>query len=379
MTDSSPPSSPDPRFCGECGSALLPDATFCGECGAAALADADEQATGDAPEDDAAPDAEAAEGAEPPAGASDWSGVQTVVDRGEPPSASSLPPPTAPPVTVPVPNVPPPPGPSTQAVPAAPAAPAEPAAPGGPAGPSAPAPDAAGGGTGKGNGPKVLVGILVLVALVAGAFFVLGGDDDDGDTSDTTFQRDRGDDPDDDDPDDDETTTTGDDGDGETTTTAGDDDPVEGFTTLVDDTGTLTVDVPADWTDVVLGVDDDPPRLLAAPDVDAFQTGFTVPGVDFRLLSQSVPPEQFDTSLDTVANTITLPNSCTSEGKQDYSDGVFTGRAEVWSQCAGIDTEMLILFARQDDGQTVFLALQLTAEDDPAIAQRVLDTFLIVG
>ena len=51
----------------------------------------------------------------------------------------------------------------------------------------------------------------------------------------------------------------------------------------------------------------------------------------------------------------------------------------MWGQCAGIGTQMTLLFARQADGQTVFLGLQLTAQDDPAITDQVLGSFLIVG
>ena len=77
--------------------------------------------------------------------------------------------------------------------------------------------------------------------------------------------------------------------------------------------------------------------------------------------------------------TIGLPNSCTSQGKQDYTDGVFTGRMEIYAECAGVGTSMALLFASQADGQTIFLGLQLTAEDDPAIADEISGSFLIIG
>jgi hypothetical protein len=359
--DTAPTSSTGAHFCGECGASIESGATFCGECGSATSFAA---GAGD--------DAGVDEDAE---GASRWDGVETVVDRGDATASAALPPPTAPPVTVPVPNVPPPPGPATLAAPAMP----PPGAPGsgGPEGPGGPGGPGDGKDGAKGNGPKILVGALVLVALLVAAFaFLGGGDDGDDEGSDTTLARDD-EDPDDEDPDD-ETTTTAE---GDTTTTdPGTDTTVDaGFVNLVDDTGRLTVDVPADWTDVSLAPDDGLSRILAATDATAFQTGFAAPGVDLRLLESPLAPEQFDSSLDTVANTILLPNSCTSQGKEDYTDGVFTGRMETWGECAEIGTQMVLLFASQADGQTVFLGLQLTAEDDPAIADRVLGSFLIVG
>jgi hypothetical protein len=352
VSDTPPSSSTGSHFCGECGASVDDGATFCGECGAATSA-----AT-------AAAGAAAAGGeAADKAGASNWDGVETVVDRGDKAPSDSLPPPTAPPVTVPVPNVPPPPAPGTQAAPVPPP-------PGGPGGPG----DGKADGK-KGNGPKILIGALVVLALLAGAFFFLGGDDDGGEeVSETTFQRDE----DDDDPDDDDETTTTEAG--ETTTTEPGGTTVDaGFVNLVDETGRLTVDVPADWTDVSLAPDEGLPRILAATDATAFETGFSEPGLDLRLLSSNLAPEQFDSSLDTVANTIGLPNSCTSQGKQDYTDGVFTGRMEIYAECAGVGTSMALLFASQADGQTIFLGLQLTAEDDPAIADEISGSFLIIG
>jgi hypothetical protein len=362
VSDTPPSSSSGSHFCGECGASVDAGATFCGECGAATSA-ATAAAAGAAAVGGDATDK---------GGASKWDGVETVVDRGDKAPSGSLPPPTAPPVTVPVPNVPPPPAPATQAGPVVPppGAPGAPG-PGGPGGPGDGTPDGK-----KGNGPKILIGALVVLALLAGAFFFLGGDDDDGgeEGGDTTFQRDDDEDPDDDD---DETTTTDA---GDTTTTEADGTTVDaGFVNLVDETGRLTVDVPADWTDVILAPDEGLPRILAATDANAFETGFSEPGLDLRLLSANLAPEQFDSSLDTVANTIGLPNSCTSQGKQDYTDGVFTGRMEVWGECAGVGTSMALLFANQADGQTIFLGLQLTAEDDPAIADEISGSFLIVG
>ena len=52
---------------------------------------------------------------------------------------------------------------------------------------------------------------------------------------------------------------------------------------------------------------------------------------------------------------------------------------EIYAECAGIGTSMALLFANQADGQTIFLGLQLTAEDDPAIADQISGSFLIIG
>lgn len=350
MTDAPPPP-PDggTAFCGECGSPVDPEATFCGECGTAQTPTAPVDTDGD--EVDEADDVDEVDEADEVDDAGEAAAPTAVIERVPEPTIPPPPPPAATPIQA-VPTVPPPP---------APAGAVEEEA-------------------GKGKGPKVLVALLLLVVLVIGALVVFGGDDGGG-GDDTAAEPDdpddEPDDPDDGSDDPDATTTAPD----ETSTTAATDTSAanDAFVSLVDDTGRITVEVPADWTDVELAPDEGTPRILAAPDAAAFETGFEVPGLDLRLIESPPLPEQFDATLDTVAEAIGLPGFCTSQGKDDYAEGAFSGRREVWADCAEIGTQMVLTFARQDDGQTVFIGVQLTAADDPGIADRVAASVSITG
>ena len=334
MSDT-PPSPPGPSapaggggFCGECGAALPAGATFCGECGAAAPG-----AAAGAPEQ---PDA-------PPAGASTWTGVQPVVER------------------------------PTQAMPPVP--PVPPA--GGGAAPPPPGPPGAGAPPTeqKGKGPLVLVAVLVLAALGAAAFFLLGGDDDEVASDDTTTTTEEDDDQ-------DETTTTTEADDEETTTTEDDgDDPLAGieFVTLTDDTGRLTVDVPSDWTQVsTTPLEGGQPNIQASTDLEAFRTGFEVPGLTYTLLGAPAP-ENHDTVIDFLATNANLTNACTPLGKEDYADSVFTGRSETFDDCAGRGTTIVLIVASRADGQTIEVSAQLRAEDPIEIVEQMAASFNIIG
>ena len=58
------------------------------------------------------------------------------------------------------------------------------------------------------------------------------------------------------------------------------------FVILTDDTGTLTVGVPASWTEQSTGldVDFDVPAIKAAPDAGAFLSSFDAPGMTLKAL-----------------------------------------------------------------------------------------------
>lgn len=344
MTDvpPTPPGSPAAPtgggFCGQCGAALDTRSAFCGECGAATAAGGS-----------SAPATAAGAGAGAAAtGASTWTGVQPVVER---PTEATSPPP-------------PPTGAAGVTTPGA----------GGPPPPMAPESTSR-----RGKGPIIAIAVLVIAALAGGAFFLLsGGDDDDDDVAaddtETTVE-------DEEDEEEDETTTTeAEDEDEETTTTAPEDDPLAGidFVPLTDATGQLIVEVPSDWTDTSLALEGASfASIQASTDLAAFRTAFVVPGMSFSLLNQ--PPANFDQVLDFLAASANIPANCTTTGKDDYTDGVFTGRLEVWENCAEIGTTIVMIVAARDDGRTIEISTQLPEGEPLEIALHIAQTFNTVG
>lgn len=216
---------------------------------------------------------------------------------------------------------------------------------------------------------------LVVAALAVGGFLLLGGDDDEDVASDDTTTTTEDDD--EDEAEETTTTTTA----VEDTTTVTEVDPLEGigFTELVDSTGTIQVQVPEDWSDVSLDplTEEGKPTIQASTDLAAYRSGFEVPGLSFSVLFD--PPSDFDGAIDFLAALVNVDELCTPTGKQDYDDGVFVGRFEVFEDCADIDTTIVQIVAAREDGLTIEVSVQLRPEDPIEIARHVAETFNTAG
>jgi hypothetical protein len=333
----SPTSPPGGGFCAECGAAMPADARFCGSCGAPP------------PGADAGPPAG---GADPTvvSGASSWQGVEPVLERPTEVVPPVPPGPAGPPPVGPPPGAPPVGGP--------PAAPSE----------------------GKGKGALVAAIIVVLALLGGGAFFLLGGDDD-GD-EDVAAQEDE---------DEDEETTTTEEEDEETTTTeAADDttttepdvddttttpevvDPGLTFAQAQDDTGRLVVEVPDFWQVNGAPLGDGTPNIIAAEDIQAFVSGFQSSGLSYTLLNGTADP---DATIDFLATTNNLFAACEEEPREDYTDGVFTGRRQVFANCEGSGITIVDIVGTTAAGVSIDITMALAPDDPFDIITRIEQTF----
>ena len=149
----------------------------------------------------------------------------------------------------------------------------------------------------------------------------------------------------------------------------------DGFVELVDDTGVLTVFVPATWTDV----DTAPgttaegavqPWISASPDLELLQTTFDVPGVSYTALP-------FTADLEALMDDYGLPGGCAELEVSPYADGVFTGLFQVGSECgeAGTASWVTVLANPADEAFTALVQTQgATPADDEAIT-TILQTF----
>jgi hypothetical protein len=141
--------------------------------------------------------------------------------------------------------------------------------------------------------------------------------------------------------------------------------------TVTDDTGTITVDVPATWTDVATAPDGGRPFIEAAPDRAAYNGTFTVPGVTYI----AAP---FSADTEAATQQFGLTSGCASEETQSYDDGAFAGTQLVYSQCGGegSSAEFHVIAANpQNQAFTALLRIQITGPDETPILQGILDTF----
>ena len=150
-----------------------------------------------------------------------------------------------------------------------------------------------------------------------------------------------------------------------------------GYETVTDDTNTILVDVPVEWSErdtAPLELDSGQiPYIAAATSLDGFLNGYDGSGLLFVAQDPSMTVD------DTLAENAFL-DDCTDGGITDYDDGVFVGKYQLWLDCAGGTSDVVTLAAQPADASTTVLVIaQLVVEADLEALQTAMDTFNLVG
>jgi serine protease Do len=152
----------------------------------------------------------------------------------------------------------------------------------------------------------------------------------------------------------------------------------DSYQTIVDDTGTLTVDVPSVWTSIdtaPITLDDGSPlgQITASPDIEAYSTTWDVPG----LFYSSVQNADILTALATFAP----GDACVDAGQTEYQDAAFLGTYQVWTNCGGTDTLYVVLAAAplSGSGNVSVLAMQVVTDADLDALDQAFATFNTTG
>ncbi len=160
-----------------------------------------------------------------------------------------------------------------------------------------------------------------------------------------------------------------------------------GYTTLTDETAALTMEVPADWSDVDTGccwaVNDQElgPQISAAPDLQSYIDTWNTPGVFFAASSKLVQ-EYPENTVDQIINQerYDFSNQCDSGQRYNYDDGVYVGKEDVWSNCGGTGAEFHNIIARPEDKSfVVVVQIALIDDADFDAYERIIDSFEVVG
>jgi serine protease Do len=153
-----------------------------------------------------------------------------------------------------------------------------------------------------------------------------------------------------------------------------------GYTTVTDDSGILTVDVPVEWTDVngspwtlsdeVVGV-----SVSAAPDLNGFNTTWTTPGIFFGASDTLI--QDFG-SMEEVLDLLDFSDSCTYGGREPYSDALYSGAYDVWSECGGEDVLYVVLASTPETRDVLILVqVQVVTDADLEALDYILNTFVV--
>jgi serine protease Do len=153
------------------------------------------------------------------------------------------------------------------------------------------------------------------------------------------------------------------------------------YKVVSDVTGAVQVSVPVEWTEVSgdLGfVADDGTGfgngLEASTDLAGFNETWGYPGV------QVIASSTTTSTLGEILAEFGEVDECTSDGIQDYADEVYTGLVEVWTGCAGTETEWVVIAALPpDESYLVVVGFQLVSDADVDALDQVIASFEVVG
>jgi serine protease Do len=151
------------------------------------------------------------------------------------------------------------------------------------------------------------------------------------------------------------------------------------YVTISDDSGALTVEVPAAWDDVEGGpwVSNDKEiglRLMASPDLDAMLSGWDTPGLYFGV-SASFPVTMTTARL---LDGIDYNSTCTYEGRSELPAGFYTGHYDIWSKCGSANsTAAVVALAPESNAYLVLFEIYAVSEADLVALDRILDTFIV--
>lgn len=150
-----------------------------------------------------------------------------------------------------------------------------------------------------------------------------------------------------------------------------------GFVRVTDDTATISMAVPATWTDVQtagLPLDDGTttPQLIASPDAATFQASFDVPGVSVISAAPIADPQ-------TVLTDNGLTSGCASFATEAYDDGVYSGVAQIGTGCGSTGTGgWRMIVGNTADGTTgVVIQLQTASPADQQAVDTAISTLSV--
>jgi hypothetical protein len=141
---------------------------------------------------------------------------------------------------------------------------------------------------------------------------------------------------------------------------------IPGSTTVTDETGRVSVAVPATWTDVddVARSNDDfsqRPRVVAAPDRSLYFQEWDAEGLE--LWAFPYRPDPY-----TLLVNRGWASDCDDGGVQSLDVRGYTGLMQTWSNCGGTGSRIVsFAVSPADQSATVYLEIQLPTADDATL------------
>ncbi len=154
------------------------------------------------------------------------------------------------------------------------------------------------------------------------------------------------------------------------------------YTSIADDTGQLTVEVPTEWSDVdggilpLLGLQ--LPDVRASTDLAEYNATFDVPGMQFTATDDSSTGDPRR-----VLGVLTdrFSNACEPQEVQSYSDPLYTGVSQVLANCGSSGAAFVWTVVQpidtSDGDYIAAVGVQVLSDADIEALGHILDTFVV--
>lgn len=154
----------------------------------------------------------------------------------------------------------------------------------------------------------------------------------------------------------------------------------DSYTTITDNSGQLRVEVPTAWFDINGNewVDSNDNTIgfavSAAPNLDDYYARWDVPGIFFGASAQLGVNDE-----GALLDSYDYSNSCTYDGREAYSDALYSGYYDLWSDCGGTGSLYIVLSASPEARDFIILVSILVATDaDLEALDHILNSFVVV-
>ena len=149
------------------------------------------------------------------------------------------------------------------------------------------------------------------------------------------------------------------------------------YTQVYDDFGAIVMNIPTAWSDIdgsewyingeAIGY-----SILAAPSIDGYVNSWSTPGVFFGV-SETLYEE---TDAGDLLDNWEYSSECQYDGRTDYEDAVYTGAYDLWINCGGTNTALLVLEAYPYNSLfAVLVQIQIVTEADLDALDVILASF----
>ncbi len=164
-------------------------------------------------------------------------------------------------------------------------------------------------------------------------------------------------------------------------TTSGD---YSGYTKVTDDSKSIQIEVPNEWSQVnggpwVDGGQNIGVSISASSDLTAFNN-FQDSGVLFEVSSDLAKLGGYIQVLDVMKEN--YASVCKYDSRIDYDDGYYRGKADIWKRCNGGNNQLVVISAISKSNPTAFIILVhvlMTKDADQAALDKLISSFDVIG